>query len=245
MRQPIAAIACLTAMVALLASCGGEDENFLERMFSLESRSAKIAPPSTVEELKKGIAEYGDEVDRTVAAMEKVAVYWRMLAIKYMEKGLHGDAYDAALIALRHYPESSGLYYVAGVSATYLAKSARAEVGGGKASREAWLDAAEGALTQAVRVDPKNARALYALGVFLTFERENHEGALEPLEALLDFDSTNVDALFVYARALYGSGEPTKAADAYDRIISLSKVEEKRAQAADNKKRILDELYGR
>lgn len=244
MRRALALVVA-AALAASLASCGGDDKNFLERMFDLESRASKNAPPSTVEELKKGIAEYGREVDETVAAMEKVAVYWRMLAVKYLEKGLYGDAYDAAMKALRHYPDSSGLYYVAGVSATFLAKTTVAEPGGGAASRDAWMKAAQGALARAVEVDPRNSRALYALGVFYTFELEDHEAALAPLEALLAFDTSNVDALFVYARALYGAGALSRSVDAYDRIIATSRVEEKRAQAADNKKRILDELYGR
>jgi hypothetical protein len=44
---------------------------------------------------------------------------------------------------------------------------------------------------------------------------------------------------------LYGSGRLQDSADAYDRILATTKVDEKKQQAADNKKRILDELYGK
>jgi len=47
----------------------------------------------------------------------------------------------------------------------------------------------------------------------------------------------------VYARSLYGAGRMQDAVDAYDRIIAGSRIEEKRDQAAANKKQILDELY--
>jgi len=243
MKRSSLAILAVFASLAL-SSCGGEDKNFLERMFDIEARSSKNAPPSTVEELKDGIARYGDDVDETAQAMEKVGMYWRLLAVRYMDKGLYGDAYDAALQALRHYPDSSGLYYVAGLSAAFLSKASAAEKGGGAESRAAWLKTAEASYRRSIEIDPKNSRSLYALAVLYTFELEDHEAAIVPIEAMLAADPGNVDALFVYARALYGAGRLQDAADAYDRVISTTKVEEKKQQAADNKKRALDELYG-
>ncbi|HPM71864.1 MAG TPA: tetratricopeptide repeat protein [Spirochaetales bacterium] len=232
------------AAVATLSSCGGDDATFIERMFDLESRSSKGAPPSTIEELKEGIRRYGDEVEKTAAAMEKVGTYWRMLAVRYLDKGLYGDAYDAATKALRHYPDSSGIYYVAGMSAAFLSKTAAAQPGGGAASRAEWLAAAVGAYRRSIEIEPRNTKALYGLAVLYTFELEDHESAIGPLEALLGIETKNVDAMFVYARALYGSGRFQEASDVYDRIISTTRVDEKRKQAADNKKRVLDELYG-
>ncbi|HPE89118.1 MAG TPA: tetratricopeptide repeat protein [Spirochaetia bacterium] len=232
------------AAIATLSSCGGEDKNFIERMFDLESRSSKDAPPSTIEELKDGIRRYGDEVEKTAAAMEKVGTYWRMLAVRYLDKGLYGDAYDAAMKALRHYPDSSGVYYISGMSAAFLSKTAAAQPGGGATSRAEWLAAAEGAYRRSIEIEPRNTKALYGLAVLYTFELEDHEAAIAPIEALLGIETKNVDAMFVYARALYGSGRLEEAVDVYDRIIATTRVDEKKLQAADNKKRILDELYG-
>ncbi len=246
MKQRLTTVmATLLASLALagLSSCGdNEDKNFLERMFDIESRTSKNAPPSSVQELKDGIARYGGEVDKTVKSMEKIAMYWRLLAVKYMEKGLFGDAYDAALEALRHYPQSSGLYYVAGMSAAFLSKAASAETG--TASRASYLAASEASYKRAIEFDARNTKALYGLAVLYTFELEDHESALKPLEAFLAIDTKNVDGLFVYARALYGSGRLQDAADAYDRVIATTTVDTKKEQAAENKKRILDELYG-
>jgi tetratricopeptide (TPR) repeat protein len=240
------AVSALLAGLALagISSCNGsEDKNFLEKMFDIEARSSKNAPPSTVKELKDGISRYGGEVDKTVKSMEKIAMYWRLLAVKYMERGLFGDAYDAALVALRHYPQSSGLYYVAGMSAAYLSKAASAETG--VASRASWLAASEGSYKRAIEFDARNTKALYGLAVLYTFELGDHESALAPLEAYLAIGKKDVDALFVYARALYGSGRLQDAADAYDRVIATTTIDSKKQQAAENKKRILDELYGK
>jgi tetratricopeptide (TPR) repeat protein len=177
--------------------------------------------------------------------MEKVGVYWRLLAVRYLDKGLYGDAHDAALKGLRHYPDSSGLFYVAGLSAAFLSKAAAAEKGGGAEERAAWLRTAEASYRRSIEIDPRNSRSLYGLAVLYTFELDNHEAAIGPIEALLATDPRNVDALFIYARALYGSGRLQDSADAYDRILATTKVDEKKQQAADNKKRILDELYGK
>lgn len=239
-------ILLLLSLAAVLTSCSkGKDKGFLEEILSLEARAAKGAPASSIEDLKSAIERYGAEVQTTAAAMEKAAGYWRLLAFKYLEKGLYGDAYDTALVALRHYPDNSGLYYVAGVSAAYLSKTASAEKGGGKEARLAWLAASENAYKRSLEINPRSSRSLYGLAVLYTFELDRHEAALAPIETLLSIESKNVDALFVYARALYGTGRLEDAAAAYDKIISTTVVDEKKQMALENKKRILEELYGK
>jgi len=243
MKRVYGALA-LMVMALTMSSCGDDTGGMLESLFDIDARASKNAPPSTIEEYKDGIKRYGDEVEKTALAMEKIGTYWRMLAVKCLEKGLYGDAYDAALKGLRHYPDSSGLYYVAGLSAAFLSKTASAEVGGGGASRTAWLAASEGAYQQSLKIDPENSKALYGIAVLYTFELERHEEALGPLEAILAKDTRNIDAMFVYARALYGAGRLQDSADAYDRIIATTTMDEKKKMAADNKKSVLDELYG-
>ncbi len=236
----------LAALVSLgLASCSsGEDKNFLERMFDLESRSMKNAPPSSVEELKAAISQYGDEVERTVSAMESQAGYWRLLAVRLMEQGLFGDAYDAALKALRFYPDNSGLYYVAGLSASFLSRSASAELGGGAASREAWLRAAEGAYLESIDLNARNTRSLYALAVLYSFEFEAYEAAVDMAQRFLAISTRDADGFLLLGRSLYGAGRLEEAVEAYDNALRFTTVEEKKKQASDNKKQILDELYG-
>ncbi len=239
----IAALCCVFAIAMMTVSCG--DKGFLTTMFDLEARSAKNAPPATVKELQDAIARYGKDVERTTAALEKVGMYWRLLAVRYMNTGLYGDAYDAARKALHYYPETASLYYVAAVSAAYLSKTASIEAVGAAATRDSWLGVAERAYKQSLQIDPGYAKALYGLGVLYSFELQNHEAALGPLETLLSTDPKNVDALFVYARSLYGAGRLQDAADAYDRIIAATTVATKKKQATDNKKQVLDELYGK
>ncbi len=229
-------------LLVTMVSCEGNSD-LLKSMFDIEARASKNAPPSTIEELKAGIARYGEEVQKMSLAMDKVAMYWRLLAVRYMEKGLFGDAYDAAVTALRHDPESASMYYVAANSAAFLSKTAVAEKGGGSEQKSAWLKTAEGSYLRSLELAPDYSKSLYGLAVLYTFEMENHEAALKPVEALLEMEPSNVDALFVYARALYGAGKLQDAANVYDTLIQTTTIQAKKDQAAANKKQVLDELY--
>lgn len=244
MRRCTIVVTLLGALILVLSCSSGSDKSLLENMFDIEARSSKNAPPSTVEELKAGIARYGDQAEKTALAMEKVGMYWRILAVKYLEKGLYGDAYDAALQGLRHYPNASGLYYVVGLSSAMLSKTATVSLAS-IPSRADWLDIAETAYKRSIEFDKYNARSLYGLAVLYSFEFDDNEAALKPIESFLATDSKNVDGLFVYGRVLYGLGRLQDAANAYDIIISTTRIDEKKQQASDNKKRILDELYGK
>jgi len=64
------------------------------------------------------------------------------------------------------------------------------------------------------------------------------------VERFLAINTRDADGFLLLGRSLYGAGRPEEAIAAFDRVIEFSAVEEKRRQAAENKKRILDELYG-
>ena len=235
-------VLAVVAASLVLASCGDDSGGLLQRMFDLDERAAKNAPPSTVEDLKAAIRQYQDEVDRTVSAMEKMAGYWRLLATRYLDAGLYGDAYDAARKALRHYTDSAGLYYIAAVSAAQLSKTSAAMVSGAQATRDEWLVTAVASYKRALEIEPAHSKSLYGLAVVYTFELEDHAAALEPITRYLAKNTRDVDAMFVRARALYGTGRLQEAADQYDMIITITVIDDKKRMAEDNKKQVLDEL---
>ncbi len=238
------ALVSLSAFIVFASSCDSAPMKMLERMFDLEARSAKGAPPSSVEELKAAIAEWGGKIEKTLEAQDKVAMYWRLLAIRYMDKAMYGPSLEAAQKALQFYPDNSGLYYVAGVSAAHLARTTATEIGAPAASREQWLRTAEESYLQSVKLLPNNTRSWYALAALYSFEMERYEEAVAAIDKVLAIETANIDAMFIRARSLYGAGLLEEAANEYERIIKISKVEAKREQAAQNRKSILDELYG-
>lgn len=241
MRRTGVSFALLLAAAALLSSCGGDSD--LKKIFDLEERSTKGAPPSTIEDLKKGIAQYSREADRTIEATERIGTYWRLLSVRYMERRMYIEAYEAAKEALRYFPDNTGLYYTIGLGLSYQAKID--SVGGvaAQAFRAERLAAAEASFLRALEFNPRYGRALYALSVLYVFELDRPEDAGPHLTRLLSIETQNVDAMFLLARVRYSEGRLEDAANLYDSILATTKVEEKRKQAEENKKIVLDLLY--
>lgn len=231
----------LLASAALLVSCGKDSD--LRKMFDLEERSMKGAPPSTIEDLKKGIQEYSREADRTIAASEKLGAYWRLLSVRYMERRMYIEAYEAAKEALRFYPDNTGLYYTIGLGLTYQAKIDSVSGSAAEPLRRERLESAETAFLRALEFNPRYGRALYALSILYVFEMDRPEDAAPYLTRLLEIEQQNVDAMFLLARVRYSEGRLEDAANLYDTILAVTRVEEKKKQAEENKKTVLDLLY--
>lgn len=231
------------AIIILFVSCNGEPMKTIERIFDLEARAAKGAPPSSIEELKKGINEYSARVNKTVEDNDKQAFYWRLLAVRYLDKKMYGPALEAAQRALEFYPDNSGLYYTVAVSAANMARTVSAEPGAPEYSRMEWLRTSEASYKESIALMPRNTRSWYGLAVLYSFELEMYDEAVEAIDQVLAIEKSSVDAMFVRARSLYGAGRLMDAIDEYDRIIKASAVKERREQAEDNKRQILGELY--
>jgi len=242
MKKKIVWIVFLLISAALLGSCGKDTD--LKKIFNLEERSMKGAPPSTIEELKKGIAEFSREADRTIAAKESMGSYWRLLSVRYLEKRMYIEAYEAAKEALRYYPDNTGLYYTIGLGLSYQAKIDSVSGSAAASLMRERLASAETAYLRALEFNPRYGRALYALSVLYVFEMDRPEDAGPYLTRLLEIETKNVDALFLLARVRYMEGRLEDAANLYDTILAVTTVEEKKKQAQENKKTVLDALYG-
>ncbi len=241
MRRTRVRIALLLAAAAVLSSCG--DGGDLKKIFDLEERSVKGAPPSTIEDLKKGIAEYSREADRTIEASERIGTYWRLLSVRYMERRMYIESYEAAKEALRYFPDNSGLYYSIGLGLSYQAKIDSVSGSAALPLLRERLASAETAFLRALEFNPRYGRALYALAVLYVFELDRSGDAGPYLSRLLEIETQNVDAMFLLARVRYSEGRLEDAANLYDSILAVTKVEEKRKQAEENKKIVLDLLY--
>jgi len=236
----LAALLCLS----LFSGCGGDKKDLLKRMFDPEERGKAGATPWTEEDLKKGIDQYYAVAVKTAEANAKVGTYWRILANVYLDKLMFGEAYDAALKALRYYPDNSSLYYITGMCAAYLARVASADINAGSASREAWLKTSEASYLTALKLNDTGTNSMYGLAVLYVFEFDRPDQAIPYLERFLAINTKNSNAMFLYARTLYSVERFQEAVDAYDRIIKADPSKEKRKQAEANKKQILDQMYG-
>jgi tetratricopeptide (TPR) repeat protein len=242
MRKRTIALAALAALALLACS----NSKTLERLFTLEGRiESKGMDPVTVEDLKAGIAKYEKEAQRTVEASGHIGTYYKLLALKYLDTLSYGEALKAAEKALEYSPTNAKLFYIVGLCSAYMAK---AEVGipGGKAgpSKAEYYRASEAAYLRSLELNPRDANALLGLAVLYAFELDRVKEAEPYLESLLQIESENVDALFVLARVYVLTDRYEDAANAYDKIILVTKIKERKAEAERNKAEVLKLLYG-
>jgi tetratricopeptide (TPR) repeat protein len=218
------------------------------RPSGLAVRIAELAPggepPETIEGLQKAIAAYEARVEETVKTAAQAGIYWKILAVRYMDRAMYGEALEALHRAVEYFPEDETLYYLTGLSASVMAKSALDfSAVGSTRERERLFALAESAHRRALALDPAYARALYALGVLLVFELDRSAEAIPFLERFLSLREKDVDGMFVLARAYYVEGRDEDAVTLYDRVLSVSKDPVKREEAEANKKTVLDGAY--
>ncbi len=230
-------MAALAAFVLSLAACSRGDDGWLKRLLNLETQKPDL---DTIDGLKKAIEQNKAEVEKKIAANQNIGVYYKMLALKYMDDEMYGLALDALTEAIKIYPENPLLFYYAAVSS---ARMAKADVTDQKAM-EAGLAAAEEYYKRAIFLDPTYVNALYGLAVLYAVELGRGEEAEPLLKQILDREPKNLDALFLLARTEYSLGRPEQAIDYYNKIIDTNPPAPVKAKAEANKRQIQEELYG-
>lgn len=203
------------------------------------------APPETIEGLRRAIDSYEARLEERVKMSAQAGIYWKILAVRYMDRKMFTEALEALESAISYFPEDATLHYLTGVSAGVLAKSALDFSGTGSSrERDRYYALAEAGYKRGIELDPTYARPLYGLGVLYVFELSRPAEAIPYLERFLALRTKDTDAMFVLARAYYVSDRAEDALSLYDRILMGSVDAEKKAEAERNKKIVLEALYG-
>lgn len=236
--------ACVAAMVGIalvLSSCGGTNAKTIKRMQQLEEG---VSSPTTEAELKAAIQKYQTRVEDMVLANQQIGIWYKMLGSRYLDNQMYGEALEAFRMATTYYPANQNLYYYVAVCAGYMAnQSLDYSATGSTAQKFNYLKLAESAYLEALKIDSKYARALYGIGVLYIFELDEPGKAIPYLETLAEVEKRNVDGMFLLANAYYQSFEFEKAMAVYDKIISTTTSDEKKAQAEANKRQVLEAAY--
>jgi tetratricopeptide (TPR) repeat protein len=213
---------------------------------ALATRIAELSPrgggpPATIEGLREAIILYETQIEQYVKDVAQTGVYWKILATRLQDKGLHGEALNALARAIEYTPEEPVLHYLRGLSAAVMAKASydNTMVKGGLAQQSYYFSLAEQSYLRAIQLNHDYGRPLYGLGILYTFELERSEDAIPYLVRYLEISKNNVDGMFVLARAYYITGQYQKSIALYDRIPSLTKDSEKQTDAEQNKRTIL------
>lgn len=227
-------------VISFFCGCGVNPKQ-IKRMQALEEG---VSNPTTKEELKDAIQKYEHRVEDVTSAAAQTGVWYKILASRYLDDGMYGEALKYYQKAIEYFPANQNLYYWVGVCAGYMSHAAMDFGGTGSSEMKYnYLKLAEEAYLRAIEIEDRYVRALYGLGVLYVFELDESEKAIPYLEKLLTIDTKNIDAMFVLARAYYSSYEFDKAVAMYDKIIATTKSAEKKANAEENKKIVLDAAY--
>ncbi|MCR4627628.1 MAG: hypothetical protein K5640_08280 [Treponema sp.] len=203
-----------------------------------------VQSPTTVEELKAAIKKYQNRAADLQLANAQIGIWYKILATRYLDAKMYGEALKTFQTALEYYPQNQNLYYYVGLCAGYMSHSALDyEATGSSNKKKNYLKLAENAYSEAIRIEPRYARALYGLSVLYVFELDEPEKAVPLLEKMLTIETRSIDAMFVLARAYYSTYEFDKAVSMYDKIIATTKSEERKKEAEANKRIVLDAAY--
>lgn len=235
---------CTGVFLTAIILCGCSKSN--KTIIRMQKLEENVGTPTKEHELKEAIKKYQDRVADVQLANAQVGIWYKMLATRYLDAKMYGEALKNYQIAIQYYPANQNLYYYVGVCAGYMAKSALDyNATGSSDEKYNYLKLAESAYLRAIELEPRYVRSLYGLGVLYVFELDECEKAVPYLERALNVETKNTDIMFVLARAYYVTGRYDEAVSLYDRIISTTKSDEKKKEAEANKRIVLDTSYVR
>ncbi len=226
----------LVLISILFFSCNKTRAKTLERLLSGESgdyQNEKISQ-ERIEELERGIKEYSKDVDRVVTANAEIGVYYRMLALEYIDFKMYKLALENLEKSMEYYPTNPVLSYFAGLSK---ANIARAEVDSDKGLF--LFHEAEAYYKTAIRLRQTYTDALYGLSVLYMFELYSPEDAGPLLEKILSINSQDWEAMSLYARYMVVIGDIDTAIELYNEIAEKAWDDGMKEQAAVNRDSLL------
>jgi len=206
--------------------------------------SPKGGPPETIDGLKQAIALYEDQIERNVKEGAQTGVYWKILAVRLADKGMHNDALEALERAVYYNSQDPVLYYLTGVSAANVAKSKVGFSSNMGRERDYYYVLSENSYLRAIELDATYTKAMYGLAVLYVFELNRPEEAIVYLERYLQIQKSDISAMFVLARAHFVLGNYTQAVEVYDKIISQTKDSKVKEEALNNRDIIMGLMYG-
>jgi len=196
--------------------------------------SSKGGPPETIEGLKQAIALYEKQIDLNVKTGVQTGTYWKILAIRLADKGMHEDALQAFDRALYYKADDPTLFYLTGESASIAAAGTLNFSNNSVSEKERLLSLAESAYLRSIELDPTYAKPKLGLGILYTFDMDRPQDALPHLDRYLQINSGDIRGMFVAARAYFMTDNLDRAIEIYERIIYRTKDPRVKTEAQNN-----------
>ena len=210
----------------------------------ISALSPRGGPPNTIEGLREAIALYETQIERNVQEGVQTGTYWKILAIRLADRGMHRDALEAFERAIYYHSEDPTLFYLTGESASVVAASTVGFSTNAGTEKEHYSRLAETSYLRAIHLDSGYVKPLLGLGILYTFEQNRPFEAIPHLERYRELSPNDIKGMFVLARAYYMTEDFQRAIDLYDKIISRSKDPKVKAEAQNNIAICRNMMYG-
>lgn len=246
LKDTLIGIAILLVVGALVLVVYNNEKSKVNR--NLAKRIAELSPrggpPETIEGLKKAISIYEAQIEQNVREGAQTGVYWKILATRLADRGMHRDALDALERAIHFNANDPTLFFLTGESASVVAASVVGFAGNTQAEKERYTGLAESAYLRSIQLDASYARPRLGLGILYTFDLNRPAEAIPHMERYLQIAPNDTRGMFVLARAFFMTENYNLAVELYDRIISVSKDPKIREEALNNREITRNMIYG-
>ncbi|MDR2543399.1 MAG: tetratricopeptide repeat protein [Treponema sp.] len=195
--------------------------------------SPRGGPPETIEGLRQAIVLYEEQIERHVREAAQTGVYWKILGTRLADRNMHNHALEAFEKAIYYNTNDASLYYMAGISAGYVAKSIVDSSVSAEMERDRLFQYAENSHLRALELDNTYTQPMYALGVLYAFELDNPDDAIDQLERYMQIRPSDIHPLFVLARAYFMKENLLKTIELYDTIIDRTRDQNVRREAQE------------
>lgn len=236
-KEAVIGFIIFIALLIVVVSVYNHENKKLNR--ELTKRIAELNPrggvPETIDGLKQAVALYEAQIELHVKDGAQTGIYWKILAVRLADKGMHRDALLALERALYYNAADPVLFYLTGESASIVAANYLQFSAANNSEREHFYKLAETAYQKAIALDDAYAKPLLGIGYLYTFDLNRPSEAVPYLQRYLKMLPNDVKAMFVLARAYYMTENFDEAISLYDRILIRSKDTNVRAQAENNK----------
>ena len=219
-------------------SCSGYKtrKELAQRLAEQENTAENSA---RIKELQSQIKSVEKQVETTIEAVRKKGTYWRLLALKYMDYKMWGEALNAFDQAILVYSENAVLQYNRGLCA---AQMGRASID--NYEKEKYFQMAEAGYQNAIKYDSKYTSPMYALAVLYDFEFSEPVKALPYILDYTDIERSDINGKFLLARIYLETGQPDNALKIYEDIIKKAKNKTDIQKAKDFYSRVSGGDYG-
>jgi len=229
----IAIIAAVGALITFLYQ-SGKDKPRKELARAISQLSPRGGPPETIDGLIQAIRLYEDQHDQNIRDAAQTGVYWKILAMRYADRGMHNNALEALEWAIYYNGDDPFLFNLRGLSASILAKNVSGLSSNINTEKEHFYKIAENAYLRAMELDITYTKPMYALGILYVFELNRPQDAIVYLERYLQIQTSDVDAMAVLAMAYYLTENFSRAIDLYERIANRTNDRTMKEEALNN-----------